>query len=367
MKIKKQTKKLMIFGSLLLVTTAVASTVAVACSNSSNPSIAVATSFMMTDGSHSFKLSRTSSTAISSNEKIPFTNADATVENFTSAPSMNSDLSKNSLAKQKAYSYFAILNNFTLWLQATANNVQDFISATTRNLISINSDFGKKLDSASDYRVLDLSGALSANLNDGKNTARLGLRSVDISLDLHNSIESNLLAFEAEKDKDKAYVDAVSQYTVSASNIKMNYEWWSTNKKNEILWKGPSFDINSQDLTYFKNLMSPEIGCKKPIATYGLGIDNIGFKWKNAYATKDENKLKGFYSAGVAEFVTVDETKIFKTTTLDEKQLDSLSNFFAEAIKRKQGDVVNAHFIDYVKSSDNASNVQNIFGLLKVY
>ncbi|MGL4948044.1 MAG: hypothetical protein ACRC42_01520 [Mycoplasma sp.] len=426
MKISKSKKKILLFGALLIGVTAMSSTLVVACSNSSSPTIAIATEFKITDGTvideetkqeipFVYTLTRSSATSIKIDKEITFSNElpddyDGELkptESFNTVPAMSNDFTKNSLAKQKAYNYFSHINNFSMWLQSMSNYIQDFLTATPTLLTDIDVRFEEKLDANADIKIKDLSAGLSTTLNEGANTARLGLHSVEAKLNLHDEIdnqteESEFIGYDKKQwisedvlfdydEEKKTYSILKDEYKFNSeiTDIKMNYNWWTTDSSNNVYWKDSKWNVEDQNQDFWSVLISK--GFAKPQSEYVLGLNNMSFKWNNLYAVNEDKKpeeekpeslnllteeeekpaaTKNYYPMGITDFVT-EHGNAFQVGDKGEEVLINLesmknfSDFLIEANKIKKGDELNKHFIDFVKSDTNKPHIDNIFKFIK--
>ncbi|MGL4951699.1 MAG: hypothetical protein ACRC4L_01800, partial [Mycoplasma sp.] len=312
MKISKSTKKIVLFGSLLLVTTAIASTVAVACSNTSNPEITTAAIFNVIDEGSTGKdeagvdkggqytVNRSSNGSISISPSIVFSNEEGEDKYYSAYPSFSS-FESASVTDQKAATYFAILNYYTFSLHNLSIQYQDFLTASTTGLATLSNEFDREIQD--EYKLKDLSAALSTTVNEGKDTARLGLRSIDLNLgDMYKQIESEKYDYFKKVEDAAKPTDEDLTSTIKVSDVKFNYEWWSTDKKNKVHWKGSNWNINDQNLMFWKVFL--DNGYAAPSASYSLSLEETLFQWKNVYKTDDADlELEKYYSTGETKLI----------------------------------------------------------------
>lgn len=335
MKTFKSIKKAALFGGLLLVTTGLTAFIAVACSNSSNPAIAASTSLQFMDGTTSRKIIPNQN-SVSVEPAVNFGGKD-----YTTAPSISGDFSTVDVNDQKAVAYFKNITSFSVWLQGYSLQIQNFLSSTPTLLPDINPGFDK---------LLDLACGLSAALNDGADTARLGLKSIDFTMDLRTSIDTNFTPYNATDDVG----EKENKWLQTITGIELKYNWWTTNSANAVNWKPDNWDIENQNQSLWVNLP------RKPKAAYSLGLQDLSFEWMQKSVKKDAIWIfDGLTSIA-------DPTAAFKFATIASKQeTQDVFTFLVEADKNRRGDVLNGSFYNFITSKDQATNLLNFIKTFK--
>lgn len=336
MKTFKSIKKAALFGGLLLVTTGLTAFIAVACSNSSNPAIAASTSLHFKDGTIDRKIIPNQNSVTVE----PAVDFDGTF--YSTAPSVNADFENVSANDQKAVAYFKNITSFSVWLQGFSLQIQNFLSSTPTSLININQGFSK---------VLDLACGLSATLNDGVDTARLGLNSIIFNMNLKKSIDDKFKEYNGTNDVTET---AENKWTESITGINLKYNWWTTNSSNAINWQPDNWDVQNQNQSSWVNLPS------KPKATYTLGLEDLSFEVIQKSVQKDNIWIYD----GITKIVEPENAFKFSTIST-KKETQDVFKFLVEADQNRRGDILNGSFYNFITSKEQQPNLLNFVKIFK--
>lgn len=362
MTFRKPLTKLLVLGSVLVLTAALSTTLVVACSSTSNPAITTAATYNYTENGATQKITISTDAKIDVRPGISFKNKDgADSKLYNTAPAIV-DFSKTTIEDQRAFSYFFLMTNFITWLQAYAYNVQNFISASPIVLPTLNPKFNKEADVTTppennvyNYNLKNIAAALSTTINDGRDTARLGLKEVSFNSNFQTLVNdpSYLVAYDASV----ALPAAPSNYIENVvSDISFQYNWWTTGGNN-VSWKADNWDVDSQNLTAWKEYKRLGFDAQQPF--YKLELANISFWSQSKYAEDKEKKT--FYPAGFLE--VRDPSNAFNFSGLTNVVTGEMSTFLVEADKRRVGDLVNQSFFNYV--NERPEMVNNLLISLK--
>lgn len=344
----KSIKKTALFGGILLVTTGLTAFIAVACSNSSNPAITASTSLFFIDGTDTNGQPITrkltpGSVSFSVEPAVEFGG-----DKYTSSPSVSGDFSSIKVNDQKAVAYFRNITNFGSWLHGFTLQIQNFLSAAPNNLVNIDPAFAAK--------VYDLACGLSAPLNDGADTARLGLNAVNFTMDLKASIDKNFKPYNATDDIGK---DVENTWKETITGVNLKYNWWTTNSSNAINWQPHNWDVENQNKTLWHNLNSV------PKAQYLLELNNVSFDVIQKTVEKD---AKWIYDGKTSIVDPAAAFQFYKTNPgdlLTKQQTEDVAKFLRIADQNRRGDILNSSFIGFITSKDQESNLHNFIKIFK--
>lgn len=339
----KLNKKIFILGSILVTTLAATSLVVVSCSNTSNPTIAASVTFKMTENTLPEPYTVVIANGVSSvNPAVEFDG-----EKFTSIPVVPADFTTLSHAAQKAVAYFTSLNNVVIWMQSLSFQVQNFLSASPLQMRDHTPKFSTD--------ALDLGFGLAATINEGVDTARLGLREIQFNSNLWQN--ANKITKGDKEVKVDSDPENIKSNMLESINLKFN--WWKTNSANNVLWQSDTWDVQNQVLNAWKYFI--ENG-HSPKPVYNLKFSNLNFDAKELWSKNDVDGLITYSPTGKVEILNPSHAFKFTNITadLDGSLSQNVFNFLIQADKIRRGDLLNQEFWPYITDKAQEENMNNL-------
>ena len=272
-------------------------------------------------------------------------------ETFTSSPGFDS---KN-LNKQKATAFFDVIGAFVTWLYGAGNSISMLISRspTTKNNVN-------PINNASiSQNGLDY--ALASYLNAGNSTYRVGLKKVNATLDLQNSIDTNFKQFVEPIAANKSSLVEVTDpknpegskptnIALVASNVSLTFSWWRSENPPKISWISSQENLDKQ---YNHDFMLNAPNGVKPIFEYTLNLNDINFE-VNQYSLTTIDGTQYWYPNGTWRIVEKNHTPF--AFGKDWAKTNELFTKIDEANKIAAGDVTNENFVNFIKTNGKDIN-----------
>ena len=279
---------------------------------------------------------------------------------YTSSPGFDS----TDINKQQATAVFDIIGAFSSWMYGTGSTLATLISRspTTKNLTN-----PVTLPTSISNNGLDY--ALASYISSGKDTYRLGLKSINVeSATLINDISSKVLQYiePTTENIDNSFIlvtdknnpDADRPKTaLSLSNISLTFSWWRSESAG-IRWIENQSDVDAKSKIDFLANAPDNV---TPQYEYTLNINNL-IADLNQYslATIDGNMY--WYPSGRLRIVENNKSPFYYGA--DGSNISELLNYITIANNVAAGDVTNMNFDNYIKNDKGGEFINQNLGNL---